>query len=425
MRRIYSTWWPLAASWLMMGLELPVVSAVIARLDDPTIHLAAYGGVVFPLSILIEGPIIMLLAASAALCKDRDSYRKLRRFMYWSGGILGLIHIVLAATPLYYIVVDVLMGIPQEVQEPARIGMLIMVLWTPCIAYRRFQQGILIRFGKSRAVGVGTAIRLCTNCLVLGVAYYSGRLPGIVVGAMAISAGVVAEAIYVAVVVRPVIRGPLREASPPPIPLSTRRLFSFYLPLAVTPFFTTLAWPVVSAALSRMPRAIDSLAVLPVLNGLVFTLRSLGFAFNEVVVVKLDEPDLKRALKRFAVILGLSTSLCLLIVAATPFSRFWFSVVSGLTESLTDLGVSALLIAVLMPAFSVIQSYFQGHLVHAHETRSVTEAMAMQLVVLTLLLSLAVRFGGEIAGLYLGLFAVLGGFSVQALWFCYRARKIV
>ena len=43
-RSVFSTWWPLAASWLMMGLELPAVSAVIARLAYPEIHLAAYGG---------------------------------------------------------------------------------------------------------------------------------------------------------------------------------------------------------------------------------------------------------------------------------------------------------------------------------------------------------------------------------------------
>ena len=31
------TWLPLAASWLVMGLEMPVVSAIIARLADPEV----------------------------------------------------------------------------------------------------------------------------------------------------------------------------------------------------------------------------------------------------------------------------------------------------------------------------------------------------------------------------------------------------
>ena len=39
-KKIFDTWWPLALSWLLMGLELPAISAVIARLENPEIHLA-------------------------------------------------------------------------------------------------------------------------------------------------------------------------------------------------------------------------------------------------------------------------------------------------------------------------------------------------------------------------------------------------
>ncbi|MEW5960497.1 MAG: hypothetical protein AB1801_22450, partial [Chloroflexota bacterium] len=43
LRRILRTWWPLSASWLLMTAELPLISAVIARLDRPAINLAAWG----------------------------------------------------------------------------------------------------------------------------------------------------------------------------------------------------------------------------------------------------------------------------------------------------------------------------------------------------------------------------------------------
>ena len=39
-----------------MGAELPLLSAVMARMLNPEINLAAYGGVVFPLALLIESP---------------------------------------------------------------------------------------------------------------------------------------------------------------------------------------------------------------------------------------------------------------------------------------------------------------------------------------------------------------------------------
>ncbi|HEY5572580.1 MAG TPA: hypothetical protein VIK64_06135, partial [Anaerolineales bacterium] len=145
-RRIVHTWWPLAASWLLMGAELPALSAVVARLANPEINLAAYGGVVFPLALIIESPIIMLLAASTALSKDWNSYRKLYRFMMVSGAGLTVLHILVAFTPLYYVVVETILGAPQEIVEPARTGLMIMTPWTWSIAYRRFHQGVLIRF---------------------------------------------------------------------------------------------------------------------------------------------------------------------------------------------------------------------------------------------------------------------------------------
>ena len=194
---IFEIWWPLAGSWALMGLELPVVSAVMARLDDPEIHLAAYGGVVFPISLLIEAPVIMLLAASTALSKDWQAYRFLRNFMMVLASVLTLVHISIAFTPLYDLVVTGILGVPVQIVEPARMGLMLMTPWTAAIAVRRFQQGLLIRFGHTRVVGVGTALRLMANVTVLSLGLFSQEVPGIVVGTAAVSFGVVVEALFI------------------------------------------------------------------------------------------------------------------------------------------------------------------------------------------------------------------------------------
>src|SRR5262249_7398123 len=161
--------------------ELPAVSAFIARLPDPKIHLAAYGGVVFPLALLIESPILMLLSASTALARDRASYRLIRSFMFLLSGALTLVHALIAFTPLFDFVVVRLMGVPVEIREYARLGLRIMLPWTFSVAYRRTQQGVLIRFGHSRAVGIGTGVRLISYLVVLSAGLAYGRLPGIAV----------------------------------------------------------------------------------------------------------------------------------------------------------------------------------------------------------------------------------------------------
>lgn len=411
---IRRTWWPLAASWLLMSAELPLLTAVVARLPEPRIHLAAYGGVVFPLALIIEAPVIMLLAASTALSRDSASYRKIRRFMMWTSAGLTALHVALALTPLYHLVVVGLLGAPAAIVEPARIGLIIMTPWTWSIAYRRFNQGVLIRFGRSGAVGVGTVVRLGTVTAVLTVGYLL-RWPGIVVATAAVSAGVVAEAIYTRFVVRPVVLGPLAR-SPVVSPALTRSAFRhFYLPLVLTSLLMLLAQPIGSAAMSRMPQALASLAAWSAVGGLLFMLRSAGMAFNEVVVALADRPRATAPLWRFARILMISFTALALVLAATPLAGLWFGAVMGLGPELADLARRALWLGVPLVALTVLQSWYQGILVNARRTRAISEAVAVYLVVNAALLGAGVMVG-RIAGLYVAVAAMTVAATVQSIW---------
>ncbi len=424
LRKIFSLWWPLAGSWVLMGVELPIVSAVMARLADPEIHLAAYGGVVFPLALIIEAPVIMLLAASTALSKDWTSYIFLRRFMFKLAGCLTIFHIVMAFTPLYDLVVAGLLGVPEEVQEPARMGLMLMTPWTAAIAIRRFQQGVLIRHGHTRFIGLGTALRLALNISILGCGLWWGTIPGIVVATAAVSLGVIVEAVFIHIQVQPMLKKMRAEEDTSPLPLTMSRLLRFYVPLAMTSLLALLALPMGSAAISRMPRALDSLAVWPLMAGLSFTLRSLGLAFQEVVVALSDQPGALKILWRFSLGLALTTSSLLLMIAATPLARLWFGDVAGLSPELTDLGSQAVWLAILLPGLSAIESFFQGILVQSHQTRSITEAVGIYVLTSASIL-LTGTYYGEVAGLYFGVLAVSSGLICQTLWLWYRSQNLL
>ena len=424
MERIFKTWWPLAASWLLMGAELPVIAAVMARLADPKISLAAYGGVVFPLALMIEAPIIMLLAASTALSKDMDSYLLVRRFMMVTSAILTALHLIIALTPLYYLVVQGLIGAPLEIVEPARIGFIILTPWTWSIAYRRFNQGVLIRFGHSETVGIGTVIRLLADAAALIIGYLIGGVPGIVVGASAVSAGVISEAIYSGIVVRPVVNKQLRSEPPLAQPLTWRAFFDFYIPLAMTSLIFLLAQPIGSAAISRMPNALASLAVWPVVSGLVFMFRSPGVAYNEVVVALMDRPRSYTVLRRFTNWLALLSFFALLLVTATPISTWWFERVSALSSDLAELARISLWLALPLPVMSVLQSWYQGSLLHGRRTRGITEAVVLYLVSIALLLAAGVAWG-LVAGLYVGVAAMSVSMTLQTIWLSVRSRPVL
>ncbi len=422
--RIARTWWPLAASWLLMGAEMPALSAVIARLAEPEINLAAFGGVVWPLALIIESPVIMLLAGSTALSKDWASYRKVWNYMQVAGALLTVLHLLVALTPLYTVVVRGILGVPEAILEPARMGLIIMLPWTWAIAYRRFNQGVLIRFGHSRSVGVGTAIRLTANLTVLLIGLAVGTIPGVVVASAGMATAVLSEALYVGLRVRPVLRDELRAQPAVEPPLTYRSFFMFYIPLVLTSLLTLLAQPIGSAALSRMPQALTSLAVWPVVTGLVFMARGLGIAYNEVVVALLDAPAARPALRRFTLLLALATTAMLLLLAATPLSQFWFQGLSALPPNLADMARFGLWVALPMPALSALQSWYQGAILHSRRTRGITESVAIFLATSAAVLFAGVAWGA-LTGLYVGLTGMVIATLAQTVWLWWRARQAV
>jgi hypothetical protein len=415
-------WWPLAASWLLMGLELPLVAATISRLSDPEIHLAAYGGVVFPLSLLIEAPVIMILVASTALCKDWSAYKLIRNFIVFLGGVLTVLHVLVAFTPLYAIIVNDVLGAPEVIVEPARIGMQCMTPWTLSIAVRRFLQGVVIRAGQTRLIGLGTLVRLMVSSSVLLGGLVVNSFSGIVVATVAMSSGVIVEAGFILLFVRPILKD-LKESNPHPVaPLTLKELGAFYWPLAFTPLITLSTLPIVSAAISRMPHALESLAVWPVLGGLSFVFRSVGFAMQEVVVALYDRPHFLAPLRKFVALVSFCTSGTLLLIAATPLSTMWFEWVAALNPELSALASTALWLVVIFPALSPWESFFQGELVHRGLTTYITQAVGLYLAGSSLILLAGVLYG-QVTGLYGGLAAMLTGLGMQMWWLWKHSRR--
>ena len=418
--RILTAWWPLALSWLLMGVELPMISSVVARLPDQQVQLAAFGGVVFPLALLVEAPVIMMLAASTALSTNDEAFRVLKRFMGRTAFVMTVFHVLFAFTPLYDIVLVPLLDIPDAVIEPARLGFMIMLPWTWAIADRRFHQGLLIRFGHRNEVAIGTGVRLCATILVL-VAGALLEFQGAVVAGAALSISTLSEAIYARVKSRKVITGALIEAPVNDVVVRGRKLLSFYIPLAMTPFLVLAMLPIGAAGIDRMANPIESLAVWAPLNGLVFLCRSAGVGFNEVVIGHYSEPGARASLRRFAWIVGGGFSILLAVISIPPMARFWFGEIIGLESELIELGTMILWLTVPIPLLTFLQSFYQGAIVDAHRTRYITESVIAFFIVTTSIIVLGVFTQPE-HGITAVVIATTIGNLVQTLWLWLRCK---
>jgi len=420
-KQVLVTWLPLVASWLLMSIELPTINAIVARLPNPEVNLAAYGGIVFPVALTIEAPVIMLLAAATALSRDWRSYQRLKKITLWMGGILAALHLLVAVTPIYDFIVNVILQVPEAVVEPGRSGLLFLTPWTVAIAYRRFQQGTMIRFGHSRMVGETTAVRLVTGVTILLIGLRLGTIPGATLAGLTQGLAVTAEAIYAGLRIRK-IRPLIKEAPTTQQPLTLKRFGDFYIPLAITSSLWLLWLPLISGTVSRMPEPIESLAIWSVVTGLLFMFRTPGVAYNEAVVALLEEPCAFPLLKKFARNAALITAGLAAVFVASPLSSGWFRVIANLPPDMAETARFTLAFAVPLAILSVYISLFQGIIVQQEKTGPVAEAVVVFLIALG-----GVLITGVVTEVYKGVYVAAVGFTIahfaQGLWLLIRSRK--
>lgn len=390
-RAILGFWAPLAGTWWMMALEGVILSAILARLPDPKANLAAYG-VAFAFAILVEAPVILLMSASTALSRDRASHEALWKFSFRLILIITVLMLVLVLPPVWN-AMGRLLHLDSHVAALVHGALLFLIPWPGAIGDRRYHQGLLIRGHRTSRVVQATVLRVVAMLTTALLAARFTSLPGASVGGLALSAGVVSEALAVRWMARPELaalrRQSLEDCEPSP---SQREVFDFYLPLALTSVLALAAQPVITFFVGRAPAALESLAVLPVIHGLTFLFRALALSYQEVVIALLgEEGEHFRALGRFALGLLVAVGVLMVGIAFTPLGEIWMRRVAGLSPELADFALDALRIFAFLPMLSVLQSFLRAILVQVRSTSRVGWGTGVE--VLTIAIVLAVTIG--------------------------------
>jgi hypothetical protein len=381
LRQVFVFWLPLAFTWLMMAAEGPFLAAVIARLAEPKLNLAAFG-VAFALALLVEAPIIMIMSAATALVRDRQSYLALRDFTTAINTAITAAMALVLLPPVFEFIAGDLIGLPDDLIHRTHVATLILLPWPATIGYRRFYQGVLIRHGLTRRVAYGTVVRLTAMAVTAIVLYGRPGVEGAWVGATALSVGVTLEAVISRLMARRTVRRLLADSKRAAAePLSSRSIIAFYYPLALTSLLTLGLHPVVTFFMVHSRASLDSLAVLPVVMSLVFIFRALGLAFQEVGIALIgDRFEGYAVLRRFATILGLAVVAGLALIAWTPLATIWFHQVSGLSEEFTDFALLPTRILAVIPGLTVLLSFQRAMMVNLKQTSRVTWATAIEVV---------------------------------------------
>jgi progressive ankylosis protein len=241
-----------------MAVEGPTLTAIVARLDNATFNLAAYG-LAFAFAMLVESPIVNLLSASVALAKDRAAAAKLQRFMIWLNIAITVVMILLCIPAVFKLLATDAIGLADDIAWRFHVGLMILTPWPAAIGYRRFYQGLLIRNNQTRKVANGTIVRLVSMATSASILALATNAEGIIVATVGLTTGVVCEALATRWMARGVIKlyrdQELDDCEPPP---TDREIIRFYTPLALTSAVGFLSMPILSYFMNQAPQAVAS-----------------------------------------------------------------------------------------------------------------------------------------------------------------------
>jgi len=372
-RAIFRFWYPLSATWLMMAAEGPLLTSLIARLDDPKHNLAAYG-VATAIAMIIESPIIMMLSASIALVKDAPSYHALRGFIIKLNIMVTVGMLLTLIPPIFNFIAFSLLNLSPEVGELMYGCLAAMVFWPAAIGFRRFWQGLLIRAHQTRKVAIGTIVRLLTMFLSAMFMVNFTTLHGTYIGGISLTVGVICESIATRIMAHETIVAIRNEpAHFTEAPLTNKYMISYYTPLALTSLIGMASMPIITFFIGRSPMSLESLAVLPIIESFVFIFRSVGFAYQEVGLALLGpRNEQNKPLRKFGVTVGLTTSGIYSLLVFTPLIHPVLSGLYGLSDELASFAVLPARIVVILPFLAISFAYLRSIMMNNRRNAIVT-----------------------------------------------------
>jgi len=194
-----------------------------------------------------------------------------------------------------------------------------------------------------------------------------------------------------------------------PTPLTIREINRFYVPLALTSLLAIAVHPLLTFFVGRSRSPVESLAVLPVVMGLVFVFRSGAIAYQEVAVA-LAGGDRRRDRKVARVAIGLAGAAALLLSSFlfTPLGELWFTKVAGLSPPLTAFALWPARVMAFVPALDYLLALQRASLVLARRTRVITAATAVEVLLIGVVLAAGIGTLG-LVGVTAAAAAILAG----------------
>lgn len=407
-------YWPLATNQVVMGFAHVLIAGALGRAPDSTLALAAYA-LASSLTRIAESPFLMSRQFGATYGATGAGLALAAKAVAVVLAPVLLVEAVIAWGPLKVPVIQGLLGGEVSVLDQAAAAFRIM-MWIPALtAVRHLLQGYLARQQDTPAIFVGTGLRIA---LTVGLSFLllAHGVPGAVIGALLVAAGIGTEALVaVCFAVRRLRRGARLLPTSDHVPKGgLRAALAFFLPLGLSALAASSLRSLIDIGLAR---AIDGPTALAGFS--LAYMASLGLytplqAIHQMVIVFHTPGPVRRGVAWFTAGLAAIATLCLGALGWTEAGARLLVDWLGADAVIAPLAVGALRSIAPVPALVAVADYYAGLHLSRSQSGWVAGARMANVAVGALIMVVAMRGVAPLAAVQIAGTALTLGFAAEA-----------
>ncbi|MEM7126359.1 MAG: hypothetical protein AAF702_08545 [Chloroflexota bacterium] len=446
--RLFSFLLPLAITLVVVEIGIQVLNAGMARVENATETLAAYG-VAWGLLLLFTSPLMHVKALSLVMANGPYARKKIERFVLGFSLLLTLGVAALTLTPISPWVIEGVHAISPELGETVRFALLCLVPAPLLTGMAKYYTGQLLRAKQTVLISLSSVASISAGIVLVFL-----LLPTPWIQARPIWLPILATYVNLAVDLLILFWGNSRlahsqdgirtkpylltEQTNLPISESSRRglepenpspekevptygaIIQFIWPLSMNIAFQEFSRPLINIFLARGENGVEALAVITIAYALgqfpyrwLNDIRNLATAFQ-------DEPDRLYHIRRFTIGCGIVSLFMMLGLFWTPLVEVILQRLMGLSVDFASLVRTPLMIFALFSPIVTLRAYSQGIVLLEKRTHIVAYCAPTRLIAVWLTL-VVLPFAG-VKGATLGVSALAAGFFIEALTIWWGVR---
>ncbi|MBC22737.1 MAG: hypothetical protein CMJ32_02315 [Phycisphaerae bacterium] len=419
---IFKTWLPLGMTQFLLTAEDPIYIAVIMRLANPELELAALYTYTWALIGVIASLTYTMNTIGNVFGTNTRNLSRIGILSMIMGLMCTTVICLGAFTPFGRNLLQNWMAIPDANMDMVIKSLRIMSIFPLFISMNILMQGILIRNGHAKDILLSRMVRFLIGLGILMLGLKTAWFEGAVLGALAVVISMLVQTALLWLMTRKV-RARIRCEPLESEVVGIGELVRFTIPISISPALSSISTLVMSAAIGRLPGVIASLAVWPVVTNFNSIGMGMGSSYSQVTTKHFEKPEDDRKLYRFGMCLGLLLSILTIVFIVTGVFMIALRDLEKLDDQIAQISVYTMWILAFMPLTYTMGAYYIGMLSKTQNTMPVMISQMIALAVVFTMLMVSINMK-PFMGVYVVALSQLIGALVSLAWLWYAWRRV-